>query len=340
MLNFKASAIGLERLKTMAMAGAVRCGALYLARNIVTVRRSEFTIDTHLSDILEEQVHVALYVGPQRAVQKPIFQVIDHRGHTVAFAKLGTRELTKRLIRHEVESLETLRRLPLSTIATPRVLAHTTWHDAELIVQSAVLPGRRSGDHQQTLTDATNELASCIGACQTNWDTSAYRSRLWTRILSTPREGLTAALRSAMMLLDAALGSQPVDMGAWHGDWAPWNMTSQHGKIIAWDWEHFEVGVPKGLDAVHYDIATLLVDDGVTPVQAFHEAADERHEGLLSTVTKPSSRAVLIMQYAIEIATRYMHDGEDLVGGTRLSRLETWLPQVLSEFSARISHVE
>ena len=40
--------------------------------------------------------------------------------------------------------------------------------------------------------------------------------------------------------------------GAWHGDWAPWNMASTERGLLVWDWERFTSGVPLGFDALHY----------------------------------------------------------------------------------------
>ena len=54
----------------------------------------------------------------------------------------------------------------------------------------------------------------------------------------------------------------PLPLGAWHGDWTPWNMSRRRGRLQLWDWERFETGVPLGLDRCHYGVNAVVRRDG------------------------------------------------------------------------------
>lgn len=335
--NFKASASSLEMLRGRAMALGARAGLLDLLPGGVPGKRSVNGIDRHLSELLGRSVVVALYIGPPRAVQKPVLQIIDESGSTVAFAKLGTNDLTRALIRTEAQTLQTLANVRMKSLVTPSLLSSTTWNDAQLIVQSAVSPGKSALRLRRTLAAATMEVARCLKTSLGPWVGSEYRSRLLKRLLALPQNDHADLLRSAVSWLDAALGETNLEFGSWHGDWAPWNMTTRGGQVIAWDWEHFQSGVPVGLDAVHFDVAESLMNPRESPVNAFTVVLRDRRRGLVSETVDPGGRAALVTQYVIELAIRYIRDGEVKVGGTRMSRLDAWLPTVLGDCSRALA---
>ncbi|NUP83056.1 MAG: hypothetical protein HOV96_36545, partial [Nonomuraea sp.] len=56
-------------------------------------------------------------------------------------------------------------------------------------------------------------------------------------------------LHAAVKEIAATGGPRP----AWHGDLSPWNISpSADGRLLVWDWERYETGVPYGFDAVHH----------------------------------------------------------------------------------------
>jgi hypothetical protein len=78
------------------------------------------------------------------------------------------------------------------------------------------------------------------------------------------QELATRALGCLDRLVEEADG-QLITIGAWHGDWTPWNMSTSGGRIRLWDWERFETNVPTGLDALHFRVNAATRTRGTRP---------------------------------------------------------------------------
>ncbi len=88
-------------------------------------------------------VVTTLAITAPRANRKPVLQVFDQRGRTLGFAKVGTDELTRGLVDHEADTLETLRAHGLQALDVPKVLHRGAWADTRVSVLSALPRGRR-----------------------------------------------------------------------------------------------------------------------------------------------------------------------------------------------------
>lgn len=332
--NFKASASGLGRLRNRSMAAGARLGALSVLPKRVIVAQTEDSIDSYLSRILDTQLYAALYIGPQRAVQKPILQLIDPRGHTLAFAKLGTNALTASLIRHESQSVDRIGRSAPRHFRTPEVITHSQWKEAELIVHSAALGDGRHDRLRRILPDATSELARCLGVQRRPWASSPYRSRLHTQLHALPVSEQRSQLLRGLQWFDDYFQNTPLPFGTSHGDWTPWNMAISGGRLTVWDWEHLESDVPVGLDAIHYDVSVQL-STGVSPFESLTQVLCGNGP-LTRAVCGPEYPSVLTTLYVFELATRYLRHGEDVIASTGISQLGSWLPQVLTACRERL----
>lgn len=327
--NYKASATGRQLVVTRTLAAMARLGVLGVLPNRLTVTSSRQSIDRRISTLLGTHVHIAVYIGPDRAVQKPILQVIDTNGNTLAFAKLSTRALTRALIRHEAESLTLLQSLGLREFGTPRVLAHTTWHDSELLIQSAIQPGDSAVRLRKKLPGATTELMGCLGITEQPWLSGEYRQSLVERLMHLEHNYHAPQLQRLLVGLDARLARGPIRLGAWHGDWGPWNMTTTSDQLIAWDWEHFQSGVALGLDAAHFDLSELTTAHGRPMTEAFQLLVRGEFPGLVAELKELPARDVLFSLYLLEISLRYLEAGEDRIAGTKMSQMSTWLADVV-----------
>ena len=146
--NYNTGAGRREQLMISAAAAALRAGLSRLAPDTVWLpphrRGSDVAtgdVRTHLSAELGTPVDVALYIGPARAVRKPLLQVLDGRGNTVAFAKLGVDDFTRALVLHEAAALEELHRCAPRWVVPPPVLRRGSWHGHELLVLGALHRG-------------------------------------------------------------------------------------------------------------------------------------------------------------------------------------------------------
>ncbi|GAA1041733.1 hypothetical protein GCM10009557_66110 [Virgisporangium ochraceum] len=320
----------LARLKRDAVVAALRTGAASaLLRDRVTAPGGRDTIETHLRDALGTEIRLGVHIGPARANRKPVLQVLTPAGETVAFVKLGVNELTRGLVKAEAAALNSLGGTRLSKVTVPGVLHSGQWRGHEVLVQAA-LPvwEQRVPADRDRCADAMNEVATACGISAGTLGGSGYWTRLLARLAEVAEHPDGFQLRRAGARLGTAAGDVRLTFGAWHGDWAPWNMRPLADRILVWDWERFTIGVPIGFDALHFDLQQRIStqSDGADAVRQTLAAAP----GLLAPfgVTTPAAFRVTALLYLVDLATRYLTDRQ-AEAGARLGVLGSWLLPVL-----------
>jgi hypothetical protein len=110
---------------------------------------------------------------------------------------------------------------------------------------------------------------------------------------------------------------------AWHGDLSPWNVAaSADGRLLVWDWERYEIGVPPGFDAVHHFFQRALrrmpprTAAAACLAQAVHVLAPY---GLSAAQARQT-----VLRYLIALADRHAADGHEPLGPAA-----TWLSPLL-----------
>ena len=329
--HYKTSATGRDRWLARGGAWAVRAGLADLLPGRIDLPAGSADIRHHLRDLLGQDVQVALYVGPRRAVEKPVLQVLSPAGEVLAYAKLGTGRLTRSLVHAEVRALRALSEQPFTALEVPVLLHAGEWHGFDLIVQRAVTDTSGRVPGAALVAAAIDDLAWFRGGAQSGrWAASSYRAGLLGRIDALGPSPHRPALRSGLALLDRTHSFTTIRLGDSHGDWAPWNMAQRDGRLVVWDWEHLTSGVPVGFDAVHHDFSRQVVHDGVPVVDVVRRLLDGRDSPVTDHFVTAADRSLLVTAYLLDIATRYVEDGEVVVGGTTTSRLEEWLVPALS----------
>jgi hypothetical protein len=318
------------KLKRDAVVTAIRTGAsgvLLRDRLRVTGPVSE-SIDGYLSDVLGRELALSVHIGPARANRKPVLQLIGPDGDTFGFAKLGVGPLTQQLVRDETNALTALGRSGLTRLTVPRVLHAGDWHGLQVLVQSALpvwlprapLTGRR-------LAAAMLDVAGCYGYSSGPLVGSAYWAELRGRLAALGDRPEGVALAAAAELIAGHAGRTWLRYGAWHGDWAPWNMANLADALLVWDWERFARGVPLGFDAVHHELQRRVQssDDAAGAV----EATVRRAGDLLAPFgVADDARELTALLYLVDLAARYLTDRQ-AEAGARLGVLGTWLLPVL-----------
>lgn len=334
--NFKTAATTREQLQIGALALGLRVGAHdWLPDHVVVTPGTSGPkgIDAHLREVLGKRVHVSLYIGPARAVRKPVLQVLDDRGRTIAFAKLGVDEFTTGLVRAEATAVAHLASAVTTTLRVPDVLHDGTWNGHALLVQSALARGAAVSASSPLVARAAREIASVDGLTTSLLGTSSYWMRLTGQVRALEPGPITDRLTRAVEEIARAHADTSLEFGCSHGDFAPWNMTLAGDHVLVWDWEKFERDVPVGFDAVHCDIQGGVVLGGAAPADAFAAAVDGAAV-LLAPIGNASSARLVVWLYAVDIATRYLVDRELEAGQTRMTDLAAWLPDVLDRATA------
>ena len=318
------------RLKRDAVVAAVRTGAsAVLLRDRVRVTGPfSSSIDGYLSEQLGRELSVSVHIGPARANRKPVLQLISPEGDTFGFGKLGTGPLTKQLVKAETAALNVLAGTGLTKLTVPQVLHAGEWNDLEVLVQSALpvwLP--RAPLTQRRLVAAMLDIAGCCGYTSGPLDGSTYWHELRNRLRAVGGRSEGAELGAAAQLLAKHAGDTVFRYGAWHGDWAPWNMANLADALLVWDWERFATGVPMGFDAIHHELQKRIQQTG--DAQDAVEQTVRRAGELLAPFGVPiAGRAVTALLYLVDLAVRYLTDRQ-AEAGARLGVLGTWLLPVL-----------
>jgi hypothetical protein len=286
----------------------------------LTVAPEPGGIEAYLGARLGGPVRIGVLLGPPRANAKPVLQIFDESGRTVAFAKVGSTPLTAALVDNEAAALALLGRSSTSSFSAPDLLHHGRWHDLPVLVQSALslsqsdlAPVRPpiavmgeiaalTGTHDEVLADSAFLPANNPGP-QTSWHDVDMR----------PFGQLHAALNTA--------GSCP--FGSSHGDFGPWNMGTDGSTFQVWDWERFTVAVPVGFDAAHYRTQEAFAGDA-EPRQAWSSIVGDVSTLLAALRLDPDRAPVAAGCYLLAICARYRNDAE--AGPThRLRRRMRWL---------------
>ncbi len=139
------------RAKGLLVAAAVRGGWHERGAQAETVEVGRgASVDEHLGHVLGHPVTTSLALTPSRANRKPVLQVFDAHGHTVAFAKVAVSSLSASLVRAEAAALRKVATHETPHLVIPSVLDCREWRNMTVLVTS-VLPAFSSGRRRRDL---------------------------------------------------------------------------------------------------------------------------------------------------------------------------------------------
>jgi hypothetical protein len=345
----------LARFKRNAVVAALRTGAsAVLLRDRVRINdpASTDTFERYLRGLLGDGLAVSVHIGPARANRKPVLQILDRDGATVAFVKMGTTALTRALVRAEATALTALGHAGLTSITVPRVLHTGQWRGHEVLVLAALPTWRtRVPLTAPRLASAMKEVAGCCGTRRGPLEGSGYATRLRARLdtIADQADGRQLAAATTRILAASAEGAPTprtaharprstggvwLEYGAWHGDWAPWNMATLEHTLLVWDWERFTPGVPIGFDPLHHDLQSRLVTGTDARTAVGETLANAKTLLLPFGITETRAVEMTTLLYLVDLATRYVADRQ-AEAGARLGVLGTWLlPALLDRVEA------
>lgn len=269
------------------------------------------SIEQTLSEIYGHPVLIGLMTGSARANRKPVLSIFTAEGQEVGFAKLGLGELAAQLITDEYSALSNIAARPHPAFTAPSPIALAQFEGNPLLVMTSVRPDIR----QRGLwlpTAAAKAVVHYAPVYTTKLGTSP-----WLNQLNTTLAGLgTAEGRQLELLLKALVRkyrATPVRFGGAHGDFGPWNMGRQSGKLCIWDWERFSPDMPAGLDLYHFAAHEKLrtATSSRTVSRIFHRA--DLRAGILrlqgNLQAQDAQMDLLPLMYLATIAARFISDG-------------------------------
>ncbi|WKN46991.1 hypothetical protein [Nocardioides sp. Arc9.136] len=291
-----------RRVVGAAVVGTTR-GAV-LGTRVEVTGASEDSFARHLEELLGHPVVFSVGVGSERVNRKPVLQVFDTSGHTVAFVKIGDSEVSRVDVAAEGAHLRRVGAVPLELLRVPRVLHESVWHGRVVLVLEPLPTGRPrlSPLPPAPPAEAMAELASAFAEAPGTLRSLPWWARQRRAAADLADPAWCRRLHDAMDRVEEASGDHVWSVGAWHGDWTPWNMARARGRVQLWDWERFETGVPHGLDRLHFAVNVATTRRGTTPatvLQAVTAPATARED-------RPGPRGVLAAAYLVAVTERYL----------------------------------
>ncbi|GAA1510109.1 hypothetical protein [Nocardioides humi] len=285
-------------------AGAAVRAVPGLLRHRVEVRGGDDGLAEHLSSVLGTPVSFSITIGTARVNRKPVLQVFDEQGRCRAFAKVGWSDHTCADVAAEGRALAAVTSQEYRYVVPPPLIARTSWRGRPVLLAGPLAPSpwQRHRSSWTPPVAAMDELAGSFSIPDGPLAESAWWRQQWQVAGSLADPVSRGRLGRAMERVAAITGSRPLSWGAWHGDWTPWNMAVSGERVLLWDWERFETGVPTGLDPLHYVVNALNAGfpsspEGVLRALAFASYPDRSLGG------EPHVRSLL---YLVAILTRYL----------------------------------
>lgn len=265
--RFSASASARDAVTRLGAAGlSGLLGAAALPDRIVVRRAGGDSLVAHLGELLGEPVQVSVGVGNARVNRKPVLQVFDAHGGVLGFAKIGDSDQSRADVAAEAQGLRQVSTRTWQHLEVPQLLHESSWRGLSVLVVSALRAGPT-----QALRDPWTRPDAAMGELSRAFEEPPRRigdlpwwgeQRTTLGALADP--GLRARALSCHEALEERASGRERRVGAWHGDWTPWNMAVTRHRVRVWDWERFETGVPFGLDGVHHTLNTHTREHGAS----------------------------------------------------------------------------
>jgi hypothetical protein len=294
---------------TLGVAGLLTIGGLQ------SRRRFSFDVSGSLTDHLSTQLdlgdaHAIALCGPPRANQKPVLQLHDHRGRSLAFVKVAWSELTRRLLHDEHDALLHLASQPQRGFAVPAVRGLGTFGETEWLALSPVAVDER----RPATTESNDDLARLIEATGVDSHGPTPDANYVERLRCDTGD-LEMAGEIVPLLIDRH-ADRLLACGATHGDFVPWNILSGSPRSAVWDWERYRPEAPVGFDRLHVRVQVGLRAESMMSV--LHHVAGQLDQILPELA--PEDREAHFNWYVADLLNRYERDLLDHPS----DRLSTW----------------
>jgi hypothetical protein len=233
---------------------------------------------------------------------KPTVQLLDASGATLGFAKIGWNEGTARMVRREHDASARLRatRGQCGEVSTPATLAMGSHRGVPYHITSPLPASVQRPAPDDPLAHAAAAIADAQPVASLAGTDYLARTADRARVLGG--SSLEVAVLRAL-----ADSHGPWTVGAWHGDWVPWNIGLDGATVWAWDWEHSTDEVPYGFDVLHWLITQPHVTAGMGVGDSAHAARQRlrAQPGLVGPNARdPRTADLLLAAYLLELRLR------------------------------------
>ena len=293
-----------------ALAQALRADPAWrLVRDRVWVPGTD-PLRARLEDALGAPAQISAGLRIRSPFRKPMLQVVGPGGQVIAYAKVAWNDVTAANVRAEHQALLAFADAPDAHLRTPEVVAMVEHRGFPVLVTRPMPEGvrrYRAGDDPPPVS-ADREISDVLTAGGSD---ASIAERLRSRLAvvadgATRAEGLRRAIVAAATEVAGDLDASGLVAGAWHGDWAPWNLGRDGDMLWIWDWEHWRPHVPVGLDVPHFLFQQRFVAERTPLAEAFAGARAGSSRALASLGYDESQRRALHAAHVLEVSLRYL----------------------------------
>lgn len=272
-----------------------RCSAGPGTRTVLTVIADRLRI---------ERPAIAMSVR-RTANRKALLQVLDQRGRTVGFVKMGWNATSSRGVEVERVALSEIDG-GTDRIRTPRVLASGTVNGFPyLLVEPLPTDLYRDGEGfpEAPELEPLFRIHRMAPVAQTG-----HFQRLVRRVAVLEKVPETAEVIESLTILLEEVGKRGQEMAVverWHGDFASWNVgRTAEGTVWCWDFENGDQDALLGLDVVHWHASVLRETRGAAGLMDSDALRRNAARGLTECGLGPEEQTVVHAVYIAEVVAR------------------------------------
>lgn len=252
-----------------------------------------------LRDLLKaEGLRFAVSLARPKSNRKPVIQIINRDGAAMGWAKIGWTPWTEELVGNEAHWLTRPAHLP---VITPALMEDVVLAGRRAVVTSAVAPSRRPRLRRDRVPGP--EVLRAIADRGTRSHRAVQDSRWWASVedvLDVAEVDERAAIERAVDRADGLTFS----LGAWHGDFTPWNVMTIRDLTAVIDWELAADEVPFGFDLCHHNTQVAAETLGLSARDAIDRSARVSPLGLDLVGVEPGNRSATWNLYLVELIRR------------------------------------
>lgn len=227
----------------------------------------EWRVEDTISGIVEKifpgkKLEWAVFEGTPSVHQKQVLQVFCGQ-EILAYCKVSATEDVKKLFAKEAVLLQNLREKGIGSV--PRCLyLGSIGDDRQMMVLSTEktihshIPHEWSILHQSFLDELQTKTSQSVlfEECDLAKGITLLKERM--KILAPCID--KPSLMHAISLVEKRFQSKKLECTIMHGDFTPWNMFVEKGRLFVFDWEYAYCRCPVGLDRYHFFSQTAFFE--------------------------------------------------------------------------------
>lgn len=227
---------------------------------------STLLLEKHLQqDVFNRKdLTIGVFLGTSGIHQKPLVQVMNHKGELLGYVKVGWNRETISLVQREEAILKQLVETSFSTVKVPCIIHAGWWNDHYLLIQEP--PQGKTRNPPRELTMEHLEFLWELGRLKSSKSKlieSEHWKRLRKRVELVKMQGFSYyahVFERSIGVIEDWIGDEALSFGFRHGDFTSWNMLLLKEKLYVFDWEYAEEYSPPGWDLFHFfvQMATLF----------------------------------------------------------------------------------